>query len=57
MNLKVIGTAISTANALYPTIASQKLRIPAIGCIVSHLIGHMLTKAQLVQVNANLLEK
>lgn len=57
VNAQIVGTAVSTANALDPAGGGQQLGIPAVAGIVSHLVSHVLTEAHLRQVDTDLLQE
>ena len=54
MHGQVVGTSIGTSNALDPTIASLQLGIPAVGSVVGHFVGHVLTESKLPGVHTQL---
>ena len=54
MHGQVVGASIGTANAFDPAIASLQLGIPAVGSVVGHFIGHVLTESKLARVHTQL---
>ena len=54
---QIIGTTVSAANALNPAGRGKKLSIPAVASIMSHLVAHVLTEADLGLVDTDLLEE
>lgn len=54
---QIVGTTVSAANALNPAGRGKKLGIPAVASIVSHLVAHVLTEADLGLIDTDLLEE
>ena len=53
MNTQVVSTAVSAANTLNPAVGSLQLAVPAVGGVVSHLVLHVLSEAELGRVNTD----
>ena len=51
---KIESGAIGTAHALDPAVGGEKLGVPAVAGVVSHLIVHVLTEANLGRISSNL---
>lgn len=50
---QVVSRAVSAANTLDPAIGGLNLGVPAVSGIVGHFVGHVLTEAQTLRIDAN----
>jgi hypothetical protein len=57
VHAQIVSTSVGTANTLDPARAGEQLSIPTVASVVSHLVGHVLTEAQLGHVNTNFLQE
>jgi hypothetical protein len=49
----VDSPSVGTADTFNPAIRGQELSIPTVGCIMGHLIGHVLPKSDFLWVDTN----
>ncbi|KAI6766565.1 hypothetical protein HG531_011787 [Fusarium graminearum] len=57
VHAQIVSTSVGTTNTLNPARAGEQLGIPTVASVMSHLVGHVLTEAQLVHVDTNLLQE
>ena len=50
---EVEGGAVGEAHALDPAVAALDLRVPAVLCVMGHLVGQVLPEAQPLGVNTH----
>ena len=51
---EVKGGPVRAADALDPAVGGEELGVPAVASVVRHLVGHVLTKPQLLGVRPHL---
>lgn len=54
VNSEIVSCAVCTANTLRPTIAIVYLSIPAVRCVMGHLVRHVLPETKALRVDADL---